>query len=153
MPGAGPDRRANIVILDEVGPKNPPVHRVVAANRAGPLHRFMSEIGVIPVGPRADLETGLLGQLFEMSTPAGNSLGIPGYGLPFRRNTGMQLERAPFDLDVVVPSQQIDPSLADIAERSNEVAPDSENWCHRLLQLRGSSPSIEIHPSTRTRTN
>jgi hypothetical protein len=59
-----------------------------------------------------------------MSAPARDPFRIVRHHFAFRRNPRVQLESPPFDVDVVILEQQIDPSLADIAKRSNEVRKD-----------------------------
>ena len=57
---------------------------------------------------------------------AGDPLGITNHHFALGRNPRMQLECPPFDVDIVILEQQIDPSLADITKRSNEVGKDVE---------------------------
>src|SRR4051794_12010712 len=46
----------------------------------------------------------------------------------------MQVVRAPFDLNVPFTLKRVDPSLADVAIRSNEVAVDGEFGAHLALR-------------------
>jgi hypothetical protein len=51
-------------------------------------------------------------------------------GLAFERDPRMELEGAVLNLQVVLLAQFVDPSLADVAPRSNEIAEDQETGCH-----------------------
>jgi hypothetical protein len=72
-----------------------------------------------------------LGDLGEVRPRRGHSFGRPRHRLPLERDARVQLERAVLDLYVVRLPQPVDPSLADVAPRSNEVAEDDQFHRHR----------------------
>jgi hypothetical protein len=58
----------------------------------------------------------------------------------------MQLKGVPFDLDVVFFPQRIDPSLADVAKRSNEVRENVDGYRHfHSFQSTGSMSACFQH--------
>jgi hypothetical protein len=75
------------------------------------------------MGPLPDRQTGLFRQLGEPGSAGSESLR---QRLTLGRDARMQLERAILDLYVVITLEQVDPSLADIAERSDVVAVDGD---------------------------
>jgi hypothetical protein len=68
---------------------------------AGPLVGFVRQIGVIPVGPLANLKACFIGEALEACPALSNPLRTPGDDLPLGGNARMELERVPLNLDVV----------------------------------------------------
>jgi hypothetical protein len=83
------------------------------------------------MGALAELQAGFLCEAGEVGAPGGDSFWWPGDVHPFRRDAGVQLKGAPVDRDVVFGAQPVDPNLADVAIRSDEVAEDSKDGAHR----------------------
>src|SRR5260370_26726020 len=72
---------------------------------------------------------------------------------PLRGDLGMQLERHPFDLDVVLPLQPFDSDRVDVAKGSNVVGIDP-NWrrhrstiCGNILISTSGSILLTIEPN------
>jgi hypothetical protein len=74
------------------------------------------------VAPLSDLEPLRLGALAKLGAPLRELLRGPGDELALGRDLRVEIKRAIFNVDVVFASQSFDPSLADIAPGSDEVA-------------------------------
>ncbi len=70
------------------------------------------------------------GDLLELRARRREPFRRPRDGLALERNAGVQLKGAVLDLEVVVLTQLVDPSLADVTPRSNEVAEDEQPSGH-----------------------
>ena len=79
------------------------------------------------MGPLADLEPFGLGGLRE-AAPAPAE--VFGQLFAFHRDAGVKIERVVLDLDVVFVLELVDPSLADVAPWSNEVAKHVQRNSH-----------------------
>lgn len=77
-------------------------------------------------------QASLVSQALEVAAPLPPDLGRPGDRLSLRRNPGMKLKGAPLDVEVVALTKLVDPILADVAVRSNEVAVNRQLRGHRL---------------------
>jgi hypothetical protein len=70
------------------------------------------------------------GNLAEPSPRRRHALRRPRNDLPLQRHARMQLERKVLDLEVVLRPEPVDPSLADVAPRSNKVADNEQLQRH-----------------------
>jgi len=70
------------------------------------------------------------GNFLKTGARGRDTFGWPWDGLTLWRNARMELERAVLDLNVVFEPQPVDPSLADVAPRSNEVAENQQLYGH-----------------------
>src|SRR5438093_5351605 len=68
--------------------------------------------------------------LLKLRPRGGQSLGRPGNRLSLRRNAWVELKCTMLHLQIVRLPQFVDPSLADIAPRSNEIADDEQLQRH-----------------------
>lgn len=120
--------------------------RVAGARLTGPLRCLVGGSRVVPVGAIPVLQALLIGKAGEVGAPRGPHLRVPRYRCPFGGDPRVQLERAPLDLEVVFVAELVDPSLADVAVGSDEVADHRERRRHEVLLrpcegwLRGSPP-------------
>ena len=62
--------------------------------------------------------------LLELGTGRGDPLRRPRHELSLQRDAGVELERPPLDLEVVLLEERVDPRLADVAVRSDVVGVD-----------------------------
>jgi hypothetical protein len=88
--------------------------------------------GVVPVRALAVRQALGIGGLLELRAGGGNALWAPGDLLALSGDARVELERAVLHLQVIGLAQLVDPSLADVAPRSNEVAEDEEPDGHAL---------------------
>src|SRR5207249_3557524 len=73
----------------------------------------------------------LVRQMGEIGAAGGHPGRVPRDLLALGRNARVQLEGAVLDFDVVLAAQLVDPRLADVAVRSDEVAVDGQLGRHR----------------------
>jgi hypothetical protein len=85
------------------------------------------------VRPNANLEAFGLRPLAEGRAPLRSDLGRPRNLLALGRDAGVEIKRPPLDIDVEFLLELVDPSLADITPRSNEVAVHPHRGRHGSL--------------------
>jgi hypothetical protein len=126
--------RADIHQFGEVTPVYRAAEVFSLALLVGPQRRLVCWDRVVPVGSFAVVEPLGACHLFEARARRRQTLRRPGDGLPLQRYPRMELKRAVLDFDIELLAQPVDPSLADITPRSNEVAEDDEPGSHALDQ-------------------
>jgi hypothetical protein len=128
--GSQHDGRADVLVMDEVGAKYQMPQRIGLTLGFCPFGSLVRRGRVIPMGTHANFEACFLRQNLEIRLFTGTP--ITGRQLlTFGRNAGVELEGAPLDLKVVFGAQFVDPRLADVAERSNEIAKNDKLGRHR----------------------
>lgn len=101
-----------------------------------PEARFMGRRRVVSVGPLTNLQPLGSRNVHKARSPAAQAIPL-GQRLALRRNTRVQVEGMVLDMDVPFLAQLVDPSLADVAPWSDEVAEDRECNCpsHTVISL------------------
>jgi hypothetical protein len=115
-------RRADVAVLDEVGAVDALAERGFRGLLPGPERSLVGGAGVVPVAALPDLEPLLRGALAELGAALGKLLRRPGDELALGRDPRMEVKGTVLDCDVEFGLQSFDPSLADIAPGSDEVA-------------------------------
>src|SRR5438552_954864 len=134
--------RADVLVQDEVRAVDALAEGVAGAVFVRPFRRLVGRRRVVPVAAGAALPAGLIREAREVRASGSALLRRPGQFLALEWNPRVQLERLPFHVDVVVGDELVDPILADITVRSDEVAEDRNFRRHRLTPW----PALAVRP-------
>jgi hypothetical protein len=129
-------RGGDVRAIDKVGAVHTAAKRLAISLPVGPQRGLVGRHRVVPVGARPVRQPFAVGDLFEVRSRGCQPLRRPGNLLSFQGNTRVELERAVLHLQVIRLPQPVDPSLADVAPRSNEVAKHQQSDRHRSFECK-----------------